>query len=170
MHRVLVITLRPDVPDRYVVTADSSDPSVSSDNPVSIEEAGGTPWEERHKTPGYNAPAATLHLGLEGVVTGLSYWYINKTGKVLEYDFAKAGLSERKVITTGELHVEYDGRRYVARSGDTMMYLTDPGDGRPFLVRFFGDHECTTVYMDFAVAEPALSAGDEVARTRLGAL
>ena len=170
MHRILVIAFRPGQPDRFMVTADSSDPAVSDDRPLSIEQAGGTPWEERHNSPGYNAPAATLHLGLEGVLTGLSYWYINKTGKVLDYDFAKAGLSERKVITSGELHVEYEDRRFVARTGDTMMYLTDPNDDRPFLVSFLGDHDCTTVYTDFAVAEPALSAHDEVARTRLGAL
>lgn len=170
MHRVLVIGLRPEHPDRFLVTADSGDSSVSQTNPIPIEEAGGTAWEERHRSPGYNAPAATLHLGLEGVINGLSYWYVNKTGRVLDYDFARAGLSERKVITSGELHVEYDSRPYVALTGDTMIYLTDPDDDRPFLVRFFGDHDCTTVYTDFAVAEPALSAHDEVARTRLGAL
>jgi hypothetical protein len=176
VHRIVVIGLRLSSDDAFVVVADSNDPTITEEAPSSIAEVGGTEWADRHTTPGYEAPAATLPIGAIGAISGLSYWRVRKTGKVLEYDFGKAGLSERKVITSGELVCEYDGRTYRAGTGDTILYLTDPddrdqdGEATPFLVRFLADHECTVAYTDFAVAEPALSATDELARTQLGLL
>jgi hypothetical protein len=175
VHRIVVVSLREESPEKFLVTADSADAGVTRTMPKSLPEWNETAeWADRHTSPGYSAPASTLHLGLQGIVTGLSYWRVDATGKVLDYDFAKAGLSERKVITSGRLVCEFDDRTYVAETGDTIMYLTDPedvdehGEMRPFFVRFRGDDPCTVVYTDFAVAEPALSATDEVARTQLG--
>ena len=156
MHRILVIQTRPEYSDRFVVTADSWDPSISEECPVRIPDIGGTKWEERHTTPGYNAPAATYPAS--GDIDGLSYWYVNRSDAVLVYDFAEAGISERKVVTSGELHVEYEGRRFIARIGDSMLYLTDPGDLdtngnlRPFVVHFLAEHACSVVYTDFRVS------------------
>ena len=155
MHRILVIQTRPEHPDRFLVTADSWDASINESFPETIPNIGGTEWEERHGTPGYNAPAATYPAS--GEIEGLSYWYVNTSDPVLVYDFAEAGISERKVITSGELHVEHQGRRFVARTGDSMLYLTDPddvnasGDVRPFVVSFLADRSCSVVYTDFRV-------------------
>lgn len=175
MHRIVVVSLREDLTDKFVVSADSADPDVTTATPKPLPEWDeSASWADRHKSPGYRAPASTLDLGHHGIISGLSYWRVERTGKVLDYDFAKAGLSERKVITSGVLVCEFDDRTYRAETGDTIMYLTDPNDFdedgnlRPFFVRFRGDHECTVVYTDFAVAEPALSATDEVSRTQLG--
>ena len=169
MHRILLVALFDEAEEKFMVVGDSEDASITADNPVSIGrlEGGGT-WAERHNIVGYEAPAATLDIGGHGVVSGLSYWRVAKTGRVLPYDFAKAGLSERKVITSGRLVCEYQGRTYTADPGDSIMFLTDPADVDPFLVRFYGNDDCTVVYTDFAVAEPALSATGELARTQLG--
>ena len=155
MHRILVIQSRPEHRDRFVVTADSWDASISEGSPATIPSIGGTEWEERHGTPGYNAPAATYPAS--GEIEGLSYWYVNRSDAVLVYDFAEAGISERKVITSGELHVEYQGRRFIARTGDSMLYLTDPddvdanGNATPFVVSFLAERSCSVVYTDFRV-------------------
>ena len=156
MHRILVIQTRPAHRDRFVVIADSWDTSISENSPATVSEVGGTEWEERHGTPGYNAPAATYPAS--GDIEGLSYWYVNRSDSVLVYDFAEAGISERKVVTSGELHVEYEGRRFIARTGDSMLYLTDPSDVdtnghiRPFVVHFLAEHSCSVVYTDFRVS------------------
>lgn len=163
MHRLLLIRSMPEHPERFLVTGDSTRPEVSEDSPATFESAGATPWHQKGSTPGYDAPSAIL--ACSGSLLGLSLWHSRKTGVALDYDFAAAGVSEMKVVTSGELHVEHDGREYVAWAGDTMMYLTDPKDRdvdgrlRPFVVRFLSDHECTTVWTDFAVsgsADPAL--------------
>ena len=155
MHRVLVIRSKPEHDDRFVVTADSWDASISEGSPETIPNIGGTEWEERHGIPGYNAPATTYPAS--GQIEGLSYWYVNSSDSVLVYDFAEAGISERKIITSGELHVEYQGRRFVARTGDSMLYLTDPddvdanGSVKPFVVSFLAERSCSVVYTDFRV-------------------
>jgi hypothetical protein len=163
VHRLLLIGSRPDHPEKFLVTGDSTRPEVSEEHPATFESVGATPWHQKGATPGYDAPSAILPC--EGSLLGLSLWHSRKTGLALDYDFAAAGVSEMKVVTSGELHVEHDGREYVAGAGDTMMYLTDPDDRdrdgkpRPFVVRFLSDHECTTVWTDFAVsgsADPAL--------------
>jgi len=174
MHRLIVVALKRASPDRFLVTADSSRPEISDQNPVPISAIGGTHWGERHRTPGYSAPAASIPLPSAGTITSLSYWVVRPTRKVLVYDFGKAGLSERKVVVDGELHVEYADRHYVAKTGDTMLFLTDPSDCdssgsiNPFVVRFLSESESVVAYADFAVAEPALSVMDELARTHLG--
>ncbi len=152
MHRLMVVQLNQDDSHKFRVVADSADPAVSEENAKSIPEAGGTGWEEFDDSTGYSSPYATVPC--EARVSSLGYWYVNKTGNILDVDFAAAGLSERKVITSGELHVEYDGRRYVARAGDSMIYIVDPNDRvngtlRPFPVRFLGDQECTVVYTEY---------------------
>jgi hypothetical protein len=163
MHRLLLIRSKPEHPEKFLVVGDSTRPAVCDEDPATFESAGATPWHQKGATPGYDAPSAILPCS--GSLFGLSLWHSRKTGVALDYDFAAAGVSEMKVVTSGELHVEHDGREYVARAGDTMMYLTDPEDRdadgrrRPFVVRFLSDHECTTVWTDFAVsvsADPAL--------------
>jgi hypothetical protein len=155
MHRLLLVRISENPSDRFRVVADSGDPSVSENSSRSIADAGGTDWEEFDDSTGYSSPYATVPC--DSVVSSLGYWFVNKTGNVLDYDFAAAGLSERKVITSGELHVECDGRRYVATSGDSMIFLLDPEDRtpdgslRPFPVRFLGDHECTVVYTEYVL-------------------
>jgi hypothetical protein len=159
VHRLLLIRSKPDHPERFLVVGDSTRPEVSDENPSKFEDVGATPWHQKGGTPGYDAPSAILPC--KGSLFGLSLWYTKETGVALDYDFGIAGISEMKVITSGELHVEHDGRRYVAYAGDTMMYLTDPedrgsnGEPRPFVVRFLSDHACTTVWTDFAVSETA---------------
>jgi len=159
MHRLLLIRSMPDHPERFLVTGDSTRPDVCEANPSTFEEVGATPWHQKGATPGYDAPSAILRC--TGSLFGLSLWYSRKTGVALDYDFAAAGVSEMKVVSSGELHVEHEGREYVAYAGDTMMYLTDPeardenGERRPFVVRFLSDHECTTVWSDFGVSESA---------------
>ena len=155
MHRLLVVQLAQYEAHKFRVVGDSSRPDVSEENPISIEAAGGSGWAEFDDSRGYSSPYAVVPC--EARVADLGYWHINKTGKVLDYDFAAAGLSERKVVTSGELHVEYAGRRYVARAGDSMLFLTDPTDTasetlRPFSVRFFGDSECTVVYTEYLLS------------------
>jgi hypothetical protein len=153
VHRLLLIRSAPDHPEKFLVAGDSTRPEVSDERPVSFAEVGATPWHQKGATPGYDAPSAILPC--RGSLLGLSLWHSRKTGVALDYDFAAAGVSEMKVITSGELHVEHEGREYVAYAGDTMMYLTDPQAPQPFLVRFLSDHECTTVWTDFAVREGA---------------
>jgi hypothetical protein len=163
MHRLLLIRSVPEHLEKFLVVGDSTRPAVSDEYPTTFESVGGTPWHQKGATPGYDAPSAIL--ACSGSLLGLSLWHSRKTGVALDYDFAAAGVSEMKVVTSGELHVEHEGREYVAQAGDTMMYLTDPDDRdangrpRPFVVRFLSDHECTTVWADFAVsgsADPAL--------------
>ncbi len=163
MHRLLLIRSKPEHPEKFLLTGDSTRSEVSEEHPATFASAGATPWHQKGATPGYDAPSAILPC--EGSLFGLSLWHSRKTGVALDYDFAAAGVSEMKVVTSGELHVEHEGHEYVARAGDTMMYLTDPdardedGQPRPFVVRFLSDHECTTVWTDFAVsdsADPAL--------------
>ena len=114
----------------------------------------GTSWSTRPRE-------TELAVEPQGSILGLSLWHTRKTGVAQDYDFGIAGISEMKVVTSGELHIEHEGRKYIAYAGDTMMFLTDPLDQgedsepRPFLVRFFSDHECTTVWTDFAVSESA---------------
>lgn len=157
MHRLLVVQLDASDPDIFHVAADSGDPTITPASPRSIAQAGGTDWEEFDDSTGYSSPYATIPC--EGRVSSLGYWVVKPTGNVLAYDFAAAGLSERKVITSGELHVQYEGRDYVARAGDSMIFILDPAergpDGalRPFPVRFLGDHGCTVVYTEFALPE-----------------
>jgi hypothetical protein len=159
MHRLLLIRCQPEHPEKFLVVGDSTRPDVSDANPSTFAQAGATPWHQKGATPGYDAPSAILPC--KGSLFGLSLWHSRATGVALDYDFAAAGVSEMKVITSGELHVEHAGREYVAYAGDTMMYLTDPedrderGQPRPFVVRFLSDHECTTVWTDFAVREAA---------------
>jgi hypothetical protein len=159
MHRLLVISSQPEHPEKFLVVGDSARPEVSAERPCTFAEAGATPWHQKGATPGYDAPSAIL--ACEGSLLGLSLWHSRATGVALDYDFARAGVSEMKVVTSGELHVEHGGREYVARAGDTMMYLTDPHDRdadgapRPFVVRFRSDHECMTVWTDFAVRDGA---------------
>jgi hypothetical protein len=154
MHRLLVVQLGQNASDKFRVVADSGNPAVSEDDPVSIEEAGGSGWGELNSPAGFKSRFASIPC--RGVVSELGYWRVGKTGEVLEYDFADLGVSERKVIVGGELHLEYDGRRYVARPGDSIMFLLDPHDRvggtlRPFLVRFLAEHECTAVYTEYAL-------------------
>ncbi|MCY3886958.1 MAG: hypothetical protein OXG19_04535 [Chloroflexi bacterium] len=150
MHRLMLIQLNHDDPNHFRVIADSADASVSEASPAAVPAAaGGAGWEEFDDSTGFSSPYATVPC--EGKVSDLGYWYVNKTGNVLDYDFVAMGLSERKVITSGELHVEYNGRRYVAKAGDSMLFLTDPADSTPFLVRFLGDHECTVVYTEYVL-------------------
>jgi hypothetical protein len=151
VHRLLVVHLNEQWPDKFRVVADSSNPKVSEANPISLELAGGSAWAEFDDSTGYSSPFATIPC--RGTVTSLGYWYVKKTGNILKYDFAAAGLSERKVITSGELHVEYEGRTYIARPGDSMIFLVDPEDQvegklRPFPVTF-RDHPCTVVYTEY---------------------
>lgn len=113
MHRLLVVQLGQNASDKFRVVADSGNPAVSEDDPVSIEEAGGSGWGELNSPAGFKSRFASIPC--RGVVSELGYWRVGKTGEVLEYDFADLGVSERKVIVGGELHLEYDGRRYVAR-------------------------------------------------------
>jgi hypothetical protein len=159
MHRLLLIRSRPEHPEKFLVTGDSTRPEVCDARPSTFEEVGATPWHQKGATPGYDAPSAIL--SVQGSLFGLSLWHSKKTGVALDYDFAAAGVSEMKVLTSGELHVEHEGRGYVAYTGDTMLYLTDPDDRdedgkpRPFVVRFLSDHECTTVWSDFAVSASA---------------
>lgn len=159
MHRLLVIRSKPDDPEKYLVVGDSTRPEISDATPARFEEVGATPWHQKGDTPDYDAPSAILPV--EGSILGLSLWHTRKTGVAQDYDFGIAGISEMKVVTSGELHIEHEGRKYIAYAGDTMMFLTDPLDQgedsepRPFLVRFFSDHECTTVWTDFAVSESA---------------
>ena len=153
MHRLMVVGLNQDANEKFQVIADSADASVTSDDPRSIPDAGGTDWEEFDDSTGYSSPYATLPC--EAVVHSLGYWEVRKTGKILDYDFAASRLSERKVLTSGELHVEYDGRRYSARAGESMLFLVDPDDKaddgslRPYPVRFSGDHACTVAYTEY---------------------
>ena len=162
MHRLLVVhldsgALDADDSDAFRVTADSADAAVTPESSRSILESGGTAWEEFDDSTGYSSPYATIPC--DGVVQSLGYWVVKPTGNVLDYDFAAAGLSERKVITSGELHVQYDGRDYVGRAGDSMIFRVDPADRgsngalRPFLVRFLGDQGCTIVYTEYALPE-----------------
>jgi hypothetical protein len=159
VHRLLLIRSKPDHPEKFLVAGDSTRPDVSDENPTTFEDVGATPWHQKGATSGYDAPSAIL--ACAGSLFGLSLWHCKKTGVALDYDFAAAGVSEMKVITSGELHVEHDGREYIAYAGDTMMYLTDPaergedGEPRSFVVRFLSDHECTTVWSDFGVSESA---------------
>lgn len=159
MHQLLLIRSKPEHPERFIVVGDSTRPQVSDESPCSFQDVGATPWHQKGSTSGYDAPSAILPC--KGSLFGLSLWHTKRTGVALDYDFAAAGVSEMKVITSGELHVEHEGREYVAYAGDTMMYLTDPeeqepdGSPRPFVVRFLSDHECTTVWTDFAVRESA---------------
>lgn len=151
MHRILVVHLDERWPDKFRVVADSSNPAVSESSPITLEKAGGTAWAEFDDSTGYSSPFATIPC--HGTVSSLGYWYVKRTGNVLKYDYVAAGLSERKVVTSGELHVEYEGRTYVARAGDSMIYLVDPedrvgGELRPFPVTFL-DHPCTVVYTEF---------------------
>ncbi len=154
LHRVLVIQHRSAAEHKFVVVADSDDADVSDAHPREIPSAGGTAWEEFDDSTGFSSPYATIPC--EGSVSSLGYWHVNATGKVLDYDFAAAGLSERKVITSGELHAEFDGHHYVARAGDSMIFLVDPNDRvngavRPFPVRFLGDKPCSVVYTEYAL-------------------
>jgi hypothetical protein len=159
VHRLLLIRSRPDHYEKFLVVGDSTRPEVSEESPSKFEDVGATPWHQKGATPGYDAPSAILPC--KGSLLGLSLWYTKKTGVALDYDFAAAGVSEMKVVTSGELHVEHEGREYVGYAGDTMMYLTDPdelsedGEPRPFIVRFLSDRECTTVWTDFAISESA---------------
>ncbi len=155
MHRLLIVRPSEQATDRFRVVADSANPDVNESDSRSIAESGGTDWEEFDDSTGYSSPYATVPC--DSVVSSLGYWFVNKTGNVLDYDFAAAGLSERKVITSGELHVECDGRRYVGKPGDSMIFLLDPADRapdktlRPFPVRFLGDHACTVVYTEYVL-------------------
>lgn len=157
MHRLLVVQLDASDADIFRVAADSGDPTVTATSPRSILEAGGTAWEEFDDSTGYSSPYATIPC--EGIVSSLGYWVVKPTGNVLDYDFAASGVSERKVITSGELHVQYDGRDYVATAGDSMVFVLDPADRapdgtlRPFPVRFLGDHGCTVVYTEYALPD-----------------
>ena len=159
MHRLLLIRSKPEHPEKFLVVGDSTRPDVSDERPARFADVGATPWHQKGATPGYDAPSAILPCS--GSLFGLSLWHSKKTGVALDYDFAAAGVSEMKVIASGELHVEHEGREYMAYAGDTMMYLTDPeehderGRLRPFVVRFLSDHECTTVWCDFGVGELA---------------
>jgi hypothetical protein len=153
MHRLMVVGLIHDADEKFQVIADSADVTVTNENPRSIPDAGGTKWEEFDDSTGYSSPYATVPY--DAVVHSLGYWEVRKTGNVLDYDFAASKLSERKVITSGELHVDYEGRRYSAGAGDSMLFLVDPNDQaddgslRPYPVRFFGDHGCTVVYTEY---------------------
>ncbi len=155
MHRLLVIHLDESTEETFQVVADSSDPAVAAANPLSMAAAGGTAWQEFDDSTGYSSPYATIPC--EGTVSSLGYWVVKPTGNVLDYDFAGARLSERKVITSGELHAEYDGRRYTAGSGDSMLFLVDADDReadgglRPFPVRFLGEKGCTVVYTEYVL-------------------
>ena len=151
MHRLMLIQLSHEDPNHFRVIADSADDSVSEEKPAAIPAAaGGVGWEEFDDSTGFSSPYATVPC--EGTVSDLGYWHVNKTGNIMNYDFVEAGLSERKVITSGELHVEYNGRRYIAKAGDSMLFLTDPKEqDKPFPVRFLGDHECTVVYTEYAL-------------------
>ena len=100
MHRLMVIQLNHSDPNHFRVVADSADASVSEANPSAIPDAaGGAGWEEFDDSTGYSSPYATVPC--EAKVTDLGYWHVNKTGNILDVDFADAGLSERKVITSG---------------------------------------------------------------------
>jgi hypothetical protein len=159
VHRLLLIRSSPEHPEKFLVTGDSTRPEVSDEHPATFESVGATPWHQKGATTGYDAPSAILPC--TGSLFGLSLWHSKVTGVALDYDFAAAGVSEMKVVTSGELHVVCEGREYVALAGDTMMYLTDPEDRgedgavRPFVVRFLSDHECTTVWTDFGVSASA---------------
>ncbi len=153
MHRLMVVGLNSDADEKFQVVADSNDAAINSDNPRSIPAAGGTDWEEFDDSTGFSSPYATVPC--DAVVHSLGYWEVRKTGYVLDYDFAASNLSERKVITSGELHVEYDGRHYSAAAGDSMLFLIDAnnkdddGNLRPYPVRFLGEHACTVVYTEY---------------------
>lgn len=151
MHRLMVIQLNHDDPNHFRVVADSADTAVSEKKPAAVPAAaGGAGWEEFDDSTGYSSPYATVPY--EGKVSDLGYWHVNKTGNILDVDFAAAGLGERKVVTSGELHVEHDGRRYEAKAGDSILFLTDPKEkDKPFLVRFLGDHACTVVYTEYTL-------------------
>lgn len=155
MHRVLLVRVRADAPNKLQVVGDSGNASVSEEAPISIAEAGGTPWEEfqdpvAKMEPGFRSSAASIPY--HGLITELGYWHVQATGKVLDYDFAQSRHSEWQIVASGELEVEYNGRRYVARTGDSLAILTDPSDRdhegklRPFSLRFSSDHECIIAF------------------------
>ena len=81
----------------------------------------GTSWSTRPRE-------TELAVEPQGSILGLSLWHTRKTGVAQDYDFGIAGISEMKVVTSGELHIEHEGRKYIAYAGDTMMFLTDPLD------------------------------------------
>ena len=154
MHRVLVAHLTQEGSNKFVIVGDSRNPAISRANPVALDEAGGTKWAEFDDSTGFSSQYSLIPC--VGTVSGLGYWQVQKTGNILRYDYAKAGVSERKVVTSGELHIEYDGRPYVALAGDSIMFLVDSQDRegdalRPFPVTFFGDHDCTVVFTSYAL-------------------
>ena len=162
MHRLLLVRVGGDAPNKVQVVGDSQNASASDDAPISIEEAGGTPWEEfqdpvAKMEPGFRSSAAFIPY--HGLVTELGYWHVKATGKAVEYDFAESRTSEWQIVISGELEVEYDGRRHVARTGDSLAILMDPDDRdaegnlRPFPVRFYGDHECIIAFTTMPLAE-----------------
>jgi len=154
MHRVLVVRLAQDSADKFEVIGDSSNPAASLTNPVSLPAAGGTAWAEFDDSTGYNSQYSMIPVS--GTVTGAGYWRVFKTGNKLFFDYGKARAAERKVITSGELHIEYEGRHYSARAGDSILILTDAADRigdeiRSFPVTFYGDSDCTAAFTDFAL-------------------
>jgi len=157
MHRLLVVKLFPDNKDKFQVVADSSNPNVSEDNPISIKEAGGSEWSGYpDELPEYSS-VSVFPLPCQMKISELGYWHVKKTGKIIEGDYAAAGIAEQKTVVSGELHVEYEGRSYRAGVGDSIIFWLDPNDKegggiRPYLVKFKGDHECTVVYADYPIS------------------
>lgn len=159
MHRLLVIKLFPGSKDKLQVVADSSNPNVSEDNPISIKEAGGGEWVGYpDELPEYSSVNA-FPLPCQMRVSEIGFWHVKKTGKSVDYDFAaKANnLAELKTIIDGELHVEWEGRSYRAGVGDSIIFWVDPNDKeggkmRSYVVKFRGDRECTVVFTEYPIS------------------
>lgn len=156
MHRLLVVRLFPDSEEKFQIVADSSNPKVSGDNPISMKEAGGSEWISfPDDLPEYSR-IKVFPLPCPMKVNDMGFWHIKKTGKSFDYDFAAWKVAERKTIIGGELHIEYEGRPYVAGVGDSIIFWLDPNDKeggkiRPYVVKFKGDHECTIVYTEYFI-------------------
>lgn len=159
MHRLLVVKLFSDSKDKFQVVADSNNPSVSENNPISIKEAGGSEWSGwPDELPEYSV-CSVFPLPSQMKISELGYWHVKKTGKFTDFDFAapENGWAEQKSVIDGELEIEYEGRSYSAGAGDSIIFWLDPNDKeggriRPFLVRFKGDKECTVVYTEYLVS------------------
>jgi len=156
MHKLLVVGLFPGDKDKFKVVADSSNPNVSKDNPISIKEAGGREWSGYpDELPEYSS-VIVFPLPCQMKVNEVGYWHVKKTGKSVDYDFAANGLAEIKTVVGGELHIDYEGRSYRAGAGDSILFWLDPNDKeggiiRPYIVKFIGDHESTVVYTEFPI-------------------
>jgi hypothetical protein len=157
MHRLLVLKPFSGNQDKFQVVADSSNPNVSKDNPISIKEAGGSEWAGYpDDLPEYSS-ISVFPLPCKLKVSEVGFWHVKKTGKSVDYDFVANELAELKTIVDGELHIEYEGRSYRAGVGESIIFWMDPNDKeggkiRPYMIKFKGDTECTIVYAEYFIS------------------